>query len=514
MLHRSNPIQFMTRAIVGLAALFVLSLVPAGGVTGTAKAARVTVEFRTALDPYGHWRRHDRWGEVWVPARIDRGWRPYTVGHWVYSDDYGWYWVADRREARWGWVVYHYGRWVRDPALGWVWVPGNEWAPAWVSWRRGHRHIGWAPLPPREVVVTYRDEPDVWIFVRANDFTAPRIATVLLRPEPVYVRETVLVNRTVLVAGGGGFAVNPGIAPSIVSAVVGSPLRTYQVRPRVLAGTAATVPNAVTVQASELKQQQAQTAEAVVQETKTTIQPAKSVPEPKALADNENGRLGDNPPKAAKQAAEQKQSPESEGKTAADKPGEESGDKAAAQKQGEEPKDKSAEQKQGEEPKGKAAVQKRGEESKGKAAEQKQGEESKDKAAEQKQGEESKGKAAERKQGGEPKGRSAEQKQGGEKPAAQKSVEQKKPEEPRATSAEQKPSGKPARKSAGQDQRQQRPDAAAQKQAQPRPRQAPQQPAAAQKPETAGQSPAAAQKSSPAPAAHPGKAQGKQKPEN
>ncbi len=475
MLHRSNPIQFMTRAIVGLAALFVLSLLPAGGVTSTAKAARVTVEFRTALDPYGHWRRHDRWGEVWVPARVDRGWRPYTVGHWVYSDDYGWYWVADRREARWGWVVYHYGRWVRDPALGWVWVPGNEWAPAWVSWRRGHRHIGWAPLPPREVVVTYRDEPDVWIFVRANDFTAPRIATVLLRPEPVYVRETVLVNRTVLVAGSGGFAVNPGIAPSIVSAVVGSPLRTYQVRPRVLAGTAATVPNAVTVQASELKQQQAQTAEAVVQETKTTIQPAKSVPEPKALADNENGRLGDNPPKAAKQAAEQKQRPESEGKTAADKPGEESKDKAAAQKQGEE---------------------------------------SKDKSAEQKRGEESRGKAAERKQGGEPKGRSAEQKQGGEKPAAQKSVEQKKPEEPRATSAEQKPSGKPARKSAGQDQRQQRPDAAAQKQAQPRPRQAPQQPAAAQKPETAGQAPAAAQKSSPAPTAHPGKAQGKQKPEH
>ena len=74
MLHRSNPSRFIARAIAGLAALLVMAIAPAGGVVSAAKAATVSVEFRTALDPYGHWRRHDRWGEVWVPARIDRGW--------------------------------------------------------------------------------------------------------------------------------------------------------------------------------------------------------------------------------------------------------------------------------------------------------------------------------------------------------------------------------------------------------------------------------------------------------
>jgi hypothetical protein len=452
-------LRFLTCAVLGLDALVLLSFAPAGSTGTWAQAATVSVEFRTALDPYGRWRRHDRWGDVWVPARVDRDWRPYTVGHWVYSDDYGWYWVADGREARWGWVVYHYGRWMLDPELGWVWVPGNEWAPAWVSWRRGHRHIGWAPLPPQRLLVTYRDQPDVWIFVRANDFTAPRIATVALRPEPVYVRETVLVNRTVALSGGAGFAVNPGIAPTVVSAVVGQPLRTYEVRPRVLAGTAS-VPNAVTVRASELKQQDVQSAEVSVKATKTTIQAAKDVPEPKALADNENGRLGDNPPKAAKQTAEQKQ-------------GQESGDKSAAQKPAEEPK-------------GKSAAQKPGEESKGRSAQQKPGEESKSK--------------------------SAQQKQGRDEPAAKASAEQKKPEPSGATSAKQNPRGEPAREAAGQNPRQ-RPDAAAQKQAPSHPRQA-RQPAAPKNPETAGQAPKPAAKSAPAPGQQPAKGKPKGKPDH
>src|SRR2546423_9736807 len=27
-------------------------------------------------------------------------------------------------------------------------VPGDEWAPAWVSWRSSKDYVGWAPLPP------------------------------------------------------------------------------------------------------------------------------------------------------------------------------------------------------------------------------------------------------------------------------------------------------------------------------------------------------------------------------
>jgi hypothetical protein len=492
MFHRLIPFQFGTRAILGLAALLVLSFAPAGGVVSSAQAARVTVEFRTALDPYGHWRRHDRWGEVWVPANVDRGWRPYTVGHWVYSEDYGWYWVADRREARWGLVVYHYGRWVRDRELGWVWVPGNEWAPAWVSWRRGHRHIGWAPMPPQQLVAAYRDEPEVWIFVRSGDFTAPRIATVLLRPEPVFVRETVLVNRTVLVADSGGFAVNPGIAPSVVSAVIGAPLRTYRVRPRVLAGTAS-VPNAVTVQASELKQQDTRVAEAVVQDTGTTIEPEKNVPEPKALADNENGRLGENPPKAARQAARD-QDKDAAGQSAEQEKGSgQPAEKSAERKQGEEPASKSAGQKSGEESGKKAAGAKQGDDSPRKSAVKDQGESAK-KAAEQRKAEESRaakdssgadkseGKAAERQKGRKAKDKSAGQDRRGGREAA----EQKQRRAPAADKArtQQKDEGR----------------------APQRARQAAPQPSG--KPETAGQAPKPAAKSAPVPQGNAGKPKG------
>jgi hypothetical protein len=97
----------------------------------------VSVEFRTALEPYGRWEHHRRWGDVWVPTNRPHDWRPYTIGRWAYTDDWGWYWAADAEEDAWGWVVYHYGHWVLDGDFGWVWVPGNEWGPGWVQWRRG-----------------------------------------------------------------------------------------------------------------------------------------------------------------------------------------------------------------------------------------------------------------------------------------------------------------------------------------------------------------------------------------
>ena len=204
----------------------------------------VKAEFRAALEPYGRWQRHARWGEVWTPADRPRDWRPYTVGRWAYTDDWGWYWVSDEPEAQWGWVAYHYGRWIFDDALGWCWVPGDEWSPAWVQWRRarqGFDYVGWAPLPPDDLIVEYVEEPRFWIFVRGPDFIAPRIAPVILpfARYNVFVNETVIVNRTVLVAGRGGrFAVNPGISPAVVAAATGRPLRAYDVRPTVLAGTA------------------------------------------------------------------------------------------------------------------------------------------------------------------------------------------------------------------------------------------------------------------------------------
>ena len=148
--------------------------------------ARVRSEFRQALSPYGEWRHSKRWGDVWTP-RIHAGWRPYTVGRWIYTDDWGWYWVAGEPEAQWGWVVYHYGRWALDPDLGWIWVPDDTWGPSWVMWRQGTEQLGWAPMPPESLLVDYRDESDVWIFVQPQEFFATDIASVLLPVDQIDV---------------------------------------------------------------------------------------------------------------------------------------------------------------------------------------------------------------------------------------------------------------------------------------------------------------------------------------
>jgi hypothetical protein len=110
------------RLLLGLATSLALAmagmtlpLVP--GATQPAYA-QVSAEFQSALDAYGHWVRHPRWGEVWVPDDRPPGWRPYTYGRWVYTDEWGWYWVSDEEEEAWGWITYHYGRWAHDRRLG------------------------------------------------------------------------------------------------------------------------------------------------------------------------------------------------------------------------------------------------------------------------------------------------------------------------------------------------------------------------------------------------------------
>lgn len=100
--------------------------------------------FYDTLAPYGMWVSYRPYGYVWIPANVGYGWRPYTRGYWVWSD-YGWTWVS---MERWGWIAYHYGRWGWDRRLGWFWVPDVVWGPAWVAWRWGDAHVGWAPLPP------------------------------------------------------------------------------------------------------------------------------------------------------------------------------------------------------------------------------------------------------------------------------------------------------------------------------------------------------------------------------
>ncbi|MEA2987485.1 MAG: hypothetical protein QOG83_196 [Alphaproteobacteria bacterium] len=260
----------------------------------------VKAEFRTALEPHGRWQNHSRWGEVWIPSNRQRDWKPYTVGHWVYTEDYGWYWIEDDAEAAWGVVAFHYGRWAYDEELLWVWIPGEEWGPGWVNWRRGKDVIGWAAMPPDEVVVEVIEKPDVWVFVRTRDFTAPRIAVVVLPPREytVFFHETVVENRTVVLRERR-FAVNPGIPPAIIAAAIGRPLRAYQVRPRVLAGTVQ-LQGAEVVRPEDLRGGRGSAVRVTARETQTVIRPASRVPDPQPLAAGEPGRLGDNPPRAAR----------------------------------------------------------------------------------------------------------------------------------------------------------------------------------------------------------------------
>ncbi|MBX9758511.1 MAG: hypothetical protein K2Y29_07005, partial [Beijerinckiaceae bacterium] len=288
----------------------------------------VRQEFRVALEPHGRFENHPRFGEVWRPNRVARDWRPYTMGRWVYTDDWGWYWNSDQAEADWGWVAFHYGRWVDDRQMGWVWVPGEEWGPAWVNWRRGEgqavavrggrgegrgegrggprggagadiRYIGWSPLPPEDVIVEYRDNPDVWTFVRARDIVAPRISTVIIRERrPEILQQTVIVNRTVVVRDRG-VIVNPGISPNYVAAFVGRPIVTYDVRPRVIVGTTR-INNAIEVRVDDLRDRRRfQEQRPVIRETRTRIEPVREIPPPQELRANEQGRLGDRPPRAA-----------------------------------------------------------------------------------------------------------------------------------------------------------------------------------------------------------------------
>ena len=289
----------------------------------TPAAAQISEDAQIALEDYGSWRPHPRFGEVWVPRAVPPDWRPYQYGHWVYTDEWGWYWVSDDVEADWGWVVYHYGRWAFERGFGWFWVPGDEWAPAWVNWRYGDEFVGWAPLPPDELIESYEVEPAYWMFVPGRYMTSPRLRTYYV---PVYRRSVILrttrvVNRTFPVHGR--LAVNPGISPAFVARVSRTPVATYRVRPRVFASTQG-VAGAVPIRREDLRGARpdrpggpggpgrpggpgapggrAGLGAVSVQRTTTVIPPNAAVTAPQPLGKNERGRLGSTPPRAAQGA--------------------------------------------------------------------------------------------------------------------------------------------------------------------------------------------------------------------
>ena len=106
--------------------------------------------FYESLSPYGTWINYPGYGYCWQPtvSVTVSDWRPYGHrGRWLYTDC-GWYWQSD---YSWGWAPFHYGRWVHTSNCGWLWTPDTVWGPAWVTWRHGGDHCGWAPLPPGSV---------------------------------------------------------------------------------------------------------------------------------------------------------------------------------------------------------------------------------------------------------------------------------------------------------------------------------------------------------------------------
>ena len=82
-------------------------------------------------------------------------------------------------------------------------MPGEQWAPALVSWRKGGDYVGWAPLPPeaqfdRETGIhnwadNYYDiGPDQYAFVPANEFGRKLTAREIVPTE----RNVTIINQT------------------------------------------------------------------------------------------------------------------------------------------------------------------------------------------------------------------------------------------------------------------------------------------------------------------------------
>ena len=184
----------------------------------------------------------------------------------------------------------------------------------------GRAARGWAPLPPEDIVDDYEDDPNVWMFVRAADLTAPQVYTVFVPIEerPLYIRETIIVNRTVpLRQRGLRIAVNPGIAPAFIAAASRRPIRAVALRPPVLPRTFG-VRGAVTVRGDDWRRYRAggpgvgpggrpvaggarvrvDPTRVTVRETTTTFRPGTNIAPPTRLERGQPGRFGDRPPRA------------------------------------------------------------------------------------------------------------------------------------------------------------------------------------------------------------------------
>jgi len=68
-----------------------------------------------------------------------------------------------------------------------------------VQWRRGERLVGWSPLPPDEIIVEVARSRVTGCSSEPAEIFACEPVAVYVNPAPVLFRETVVVNRTVLI---------------------------------------------------------------------------------------------------------------------------------------------------------------------------------------------------------------------------------------------------------------------------------------------------------------------------
>ncbi|MGH6665196.1 MAG: DUF6600 domain-containing protein [Pseudolabrys sp.] len=310
MIARSMIRRLLLGAATGLSLAIAAVSAPIVAGSLTPALAQTSEDMAAALDAYGHWVSLPHYGQVWTPDGVPPDWRPYEYGHWVYTDDWGWYWVSDEQEDDWGWVVYHYGRWIHDRG-SWFWVPGDEWAPAWVDWRYGGDDIGWAPLPPDDMIDAYDEDAEYWSFVPLRYIGTPELRRYYVPRDRrvVILRSTHIINRPVHVEGRRVW-VNPGLAPGFIAGRTHVALHAYNVRPRVFGSTAG-VQGAVTVHRDQLRTKGAikRIAPVTVQRTNAAIQATVGTPPPKPLGKGEHGVLGSRPPRAAQGGGTPQQQP-------------------------------------------------------------------------------------------------------------------------------------------------------------------------------------------------------------
>jgi hypothetical protein len=187
--------------------------------------------FYDGLAPYGNWINYPGYGYVWMP-NAGPDFMPYnTNGNWIYTEA-GWTWASN---YSWGWAPFHYGRWFYEGGYGWMWVPGNEWAPAWVSWRGGNDYYGWAPLGPNVSIDialgSYNPPANYWNFV-------PRRYMGSAQWHNYYVdrsRNVTIINNTTIINNYSGtnrarYAYAPGPDPVEVRRVSGANIQPVRIR--------------------------------------------------------------------------------------------------------------------------------------------------------------------------------------------------------------------------------------------------------------------------------------------